>query len=403
MTEPTPLGHKKKACVVRGGLWDSTQAGPRTVATLLDQGFEVTVLCWNVNGDLPQREQRDGFEIRRYQRRIPPASPKFFLCWPLWWIWLFGQYFKGRFDLIHAMNLEAVVPAIACKPFRKHKVVYDIRDAWGQCLTAKPWPFPQLFTLFDRLVAPFADGILLSQGCLDVCSAFFGRWAARKVPVIQVLNVPQHDRGPDYRPADSQPMKINYSGRLSGLRAAFKLADAVEGRDDVCIDVYGKLSDPDIKTRYEPLANATFDGLVSHEQSLERMDQADLISLFYDPALTVVYIASANKMFEAMMLGKPYLCTKGSYPHRVAEKHGLGWGVDYDDQRALVELIDDLAANPGKRVEAGRRGREAYEQNFRWEHQQANLIQLYRYLFGDESVTYQEKEGWSKFIGVASS
>lgn len=198
-------------------------------------------------------------------------------------------------------------------------------------------------------------------------------------------------------------MKINYSGRLSPLRAAYQLADVVEGRDDVCIDVYGKLSDPGIKKRYEALGNATFDGMVSHEESLGRMDQADLISLLYDPSLKVVYIASANKMFEAMMLGKPYICTAGSYPARVAEEYGLGWALEYGDSDALNELIDQLVAEPQLRVEAGCRGREAYEKHFRWECQKANLVKLYSFLFGDQTVCCREHQGWAKFIGESSS
>ncbi|MCG3178513.1 MAG: hypothetical protein BIFFINMI_00841 [Phycisphaerae bacterium] len=403
MSDSPQVGRRRRACVVRGGLWDSTPAGPRTVSTLRELGYEVTVLCWNVGGDLPAREQADGFDILRFQRPVPASSKKYFLYWPLWWIWLFRQYLRGHYDLIHAMNLDAFVPAVACKLFRRVKVVYDIRDAWGLCLTGQPFPVPQLFTLLDRMVAPFADGILLSQGCLDVCAEFFGRPAARRVPVIQVLNVPEHDCGPDYRPADGQPLKINFSGRLSLLRGAFLLADAVESRSDLCLDAFGKLSDPAIRRRYEAMTNVTFDGLVSHQESLKRMDQADLISLLYDPSLKVIYISSANKMFEAMMLGKPYLCTAGSYPARVAEQYGLGWGLPYGDRQALTELLDKLVTHPELRVEAGRRGRQAYEKHYRWEHQRANLVLLYRYLFGDESIKPRPFQGWKRFVGSASS
>ena len=33
-----------------------------------------------------------------------------------------------------------------------------------------------------------------------------------------------------------------------------------------------------------------------------------------------------------MMLGKPYICTEGSYPAQVAERFKLGWALPYGDK-----------------------------------------------------------------------
>jgi len=388
--------------VVRGALWDSTQAGPRTVNTLLDMGFDVTVLCWNINGDLPEHESNGEYEIHRYQRTIPAGSIKYFLCWPLWWIWLFRQYLAGSYAIIHAMNVDSVFPGILTKLFSKTKVVFDVRDAWGMCLTAKPWPFPQLFRIFEKINARFADAILLSQGAVDVCADYFGKSAARQTFAIQVLNVPEQDVPFEPREAGALPLKINFSGRLSGLRAAFKLADAVENNEKLEIDVYGKLSDPKIRERYLELSNATFDGRVSHQESLQRMDNADLISMVYNPSMDVVFIASANKMFEAMMLRKPYICTRGSYPARLAEEHQLGWSVDYNDQSELVALLNHLADNPAEVKLAGKNGRDAYEKHYTWAVQKKSLITLYQHLMGDQQHETKLYQGWHQFLGAPS-
>ena len=51
--------------------------------------------------------------------------------------------------------------------------------------------------------------------------------------------------------------------------------------------VYGKLNDPDVRNRYKLMDNVDFEEKVPHEKAIQYMDQADLISLLYDPALKV--------------------------------------------------------------------------------------------------------------------
>lgn len=392
-----------RVAVVRGGLWDSTQAGPRTVKTLIEMGHEPIIFGWNVTGDLPAEDTWEGVPVYRYDRAVPPASSKLFLSWPLWFFWLLRQFFRHKPELIHAMNAESAFPAALYARLTGAKVVYDLRDAWGMCVTGRRFPIPQGFKLLERITAWLSDGILLSQGDIAHCARYFGRWTARNKPAVQVLNVPMTDRGPEIREASGVPMTINFSGRLSGLRGAFKLADIVEGRDDMRIDIYGKLSDDKIRERFEPMPNADFGGIVSYDQSLDRMAAADLISILYDPSLEVVAISSANKMFESMMLGKPYISTAGAYPAMIALEHNLGFPVPYGDDDALMQTLVDLAADPEKRAEYGRNGRAAYERYFTWARQRENMVLLYRCLL-DQPLEQPPRPcaGWLRFLGSAA-
>jgi len=393
----------KTAAVVRGGEWDTTQAAPRTVRTLRDIGFRVTILCWDFTGKKPAREFVDGFEVIRYQRKIGQAGVKFMLSWPFWWIWLLRQFFRGKFDFLHVMNLDCVVPAVLSRCMLGHKIVYDIRDAWGLCLSGFPFPIPQFFTLLDHIFSALVDGILLSQGDVKFCAAYHGYFAARRVPVIQVLNVPEKDfGGSGYQPPDGQPMRINYSGRISSLRGAEQLMKIVGKSDDLRLHVYGKCTNSNLQEKLKNADNVDFDEQVPFEKAIEYLDADDVVSLLYDPSQKVVFVASANKMFEAMMMGKPYICTHGSYPAIVAERYQLGWPVDYCNPTAVEALLHDLAANPQKRIEAGQNGRRAYETNFRWSQQRENLERLYRYLLRDFTIQPRKTHGWSLFIGTVS-
>ncbi|NLF33079.1 MAG: glycosyltransferase family 4 protein [Planctomycetes bacterium] len=405
MAEPkTDIGGSKHVAVVRGSAWDTTQAAPRVVSVLRELGFKVTVLCWDFTGQQPAREQADGLEILRYGRKVPKAGAKFFLSWPLWWRWLRGQFLRHRFDIVHVMNLDCAIPAVQTRRRAGHKIVYDIRDAWGLCLTGKPFPLPQVFSWLDRVFSHRVDGLLLSQGMLEFCAAYHGAKAARTVPVVQVLNVPQEDVGAGgFRPAGSSAeLTLNYSGRISEYRGAYLLPEAVRGTP-WRLHVYGKNPNAAVREHLAAAPQTTVEGPVPLETSLKYLDQADLVSILYDPAMKVVFISSANKMFEAMMLGKPYLCTEGSFPACVARAFDLGWALPYGDVAALRSFLLDLAAHPEKLAQAGRNGRAAYEAHFQWDRQKRNLIDLYRYLTGDPEVVPRPRQGWDRFIGEAYS
>ncbi len=395
---------KPHAVVIRASKWDTTPAAPRAIEVLHDFGFATTMLCWDRTGQKPKEEIIGHTRILRFHGRYTPQSIRFVMLWPLWWLWITWKLIAGRYNLVHAINLDSIVPVVLARPFLGYKVIYDIRDAWGLSLTDRPFPVPQIFTQMDRILSPMVDGLLLSQGRIDVCAEFFGRRACQKLPVIQLLNVPQHDLGKNHRIPGGKPLRINYSGHITKKRAAMILARAVKDRSDVVMDVIGHIRQDDISNLMKQLPNVTVHGRVPHNKAMELMDKADLVSLLYDPSLKVVYISSANKMFEAMMLAKPYIATRGSYPGGVAERYGLGWAIEYGDADALNGLLDRLVAHPELIAEAGKRGREAYEKHFRWETQRKNLEALYRHVLGvGEPPAMRPSSGWYKVIGAVDA
>ena len=388
----------KRAAIVRGCEWDSTQAGPRAIRVLQELGCHVDVYCWDTKNQHPAEETIDGVRITRYKRYCPAGSAWYFIFWPLWWFWLIRKYWSGNYDLLHVMNLDPFVPAAIHGLYSKTKVLYDIRDPWGMCLTGKPFPIPQLVTLLDKIVSPFADGLLLSQGNLDACRKYFGPVTPRVVPTVQVLNVPELLFDIEPKPPRTDEIVINYSGRLSTLRGAKELLE-LTNTPGVSIDAYGKIYDEELLKSFESNDKVKFDRLLPFQEAIERMNNCTLVSLLYAPSLTIVFIASANKMFESMMLGKPYLCTKGSFPHLVAQKYDLGWGIDYESENELLDLVQHLKENPEEIISKGENGRRAFVSHFQWEKQKQNLLLMYSTLLDKKANEFTQNSGWKKFLG----
>ncbi len=318
----------------------------------------------------------------------------------MWWAWLVCQLIRGRFDLVHAMDIDTLIPAALGRIVLDYKLIYDCRDGLGLVLANIHFPVPQTFTALERVFAPMADGLMFPHGDVRVCAAYFGRRTTRRLPIAQILNVPMVEPPSTYRKPTAQPLRINVSGYLSPVRGAFILAEAFGDSPDVVLDIVGEMRYESIQERFAAFSNITLYGRVPYQQALELMDQADLIWLHYDNSLTNVATGSSNKMFESMMLGKPYLASDESWRAKVARRFELGWSLPYGDIEGLRRLVARLNADPSLLVAAGHRGRKCFEKFFTWPQQRARLLCLYRkVLEGGGEADERQFEGWARFIG----
>jgi glycosyltransferase involved in cell wall biosynthesis len=86
-----------------------------------------------------------------------------------------------------------------------------------------------------------------------------------------------------------------------------------------------------------------------------------------------------NKLFEAMVCGRPIICTKGTYSGELTEVEGIGLAVRYDEQ-ALREAIIRLRDDSDLREKLGRNALKAAIVKYNWQKQEEKLLALYQSL-----------------------
>jgi glycosyltransferase involved in cell wall biosynthesis len=130
-------------------------------------------------------------------------------------------------------------------------------------------------------------------------------------------------------------------------------------------------------------ASVTYIGWIpSYEEILNRSLSADMLFRFSDPALpTKNKYASPNKLFEAMMCGKPILVSDNSSMASIVRHNNCGLVVPYGDRGAIKEAIVKLITDPGLRAELGKNGRRAYEEKYSWTIMENRLINAYKNLY----------------------
>jgi glycosyltransferase involved in cell wall biosynthesis len=90
-------------------------------------------------------------------------------------------------------------------------------------------------------------------------------------------------------------------------------------------------------------------------------------------------IALANKQFEAMVCGRPIICTKGTYSGEITEREELGLAVEHNEE-ALKQALIKLRDNPTLREKLGRNALKAAVTKYNWQKEEAKLLELYKSL-----------------------
>lgn len=114
-----------------------------------------------------------------------------------------------------------------------------------------------------------------------------------------------------------------------------------------------------------------FLGVLSHENVMKKMVEADIFSLpSWNEAFGVVYI-------EAMAHGKPVIGCIGEGLEDFVENEKMGMLVNPKDVDSLTEAIYYLLSNPDKAREMGEKARELVFEKYTWEKNAENTIKVY--------------------------
>jgi len=158
------------------------------------------------------------------------------------------------------------------------------------------------------------------------------------------------------------------------------LVDAVGELSDVrCI--IGGIGTPEnvraLEEKCDPVPNADFIGRVPFDEVIPITKRADAVFLMVNPQALNNRIGLGNKQFEAMVCGRPIICTKGTYSGELTEREDVGLTAQYDKEAlkdAIILLRDDLEL----RERLGRNALRAAITKYNWEKQEEKLIELYR-------------------------
>jgi glycosyltransferase involved in cell wall biosynthesis len=337
-------------------------------------GYSVCVLGWDRTAALPPHEKHHGWEIIRL-----PIPAKYgqglgnlpaLLRWQYkLWQWLFVHH--REYDVIHACDFDTIFPALLAKLFFRKQVVYDIFDFYADHLRRTPKWIKSLIRWLDLWAASLADAlILVDEARRDQVQRAHPRY------IEIIYNSPEEGSLPSSSSLGS--FRLAYVGLLQVERGLLDVIEVMRRHPDWHLDLAGFGGDEKILLEaVHSLSNISWHGRISYEEAIRLSALADVLFATYDPAIPNHRYSSPNKLFEAMMLGKPIVVARGTNMDTIVQKYNCGLVIEYGNIEMLDAAFQRLADDPELRYQLGANGRRAYETTYSWDLMRQRLLRLY--------------------------
>jgi glycosyltransferase involved in cell wall biosynthesis len=346
---------------------------------LVSAGYPVSILCWDRTAGLPPFEEKNRVPIYRLPIQAGYGTGIQNLPALLRWQWGLLKWLirhRNEFDILHACDFDTVIPAMLLKWIWGKKVVYDIFDFYADHLRSTPDWVKRLILIVDKWMIGRTDALILVDD---------SRWeqitgsSPKRSAVI--YNSPPDIVGTgstEFTRSSNDILKLVYVGLLQVERGLFELLDVLDRHPEWSLDLAGFGGDEaKIISLAEKLPNVNWHGRISYQQAMELSAASDVFLASYDPSIPNHRFSSPNKVFEAMMFGKPIIVARHTNMDKIIDQHGCGIVVDYGVVDQLEDALTSLERNPELRSQMGKNARQAYEEEFQWSEMAARLIALY--------------------------
>lgn len=372
-----------KVTIVRSRAIDP--AVKKIAKTLSQSGYTVKLLVWDRQNTL--KDESDwGYEICCFNFSAPYDKPVVLLYLPIWWAYEFFFLLKGDCNVIHACDLDTLIPAILVKVIRKVKLCYTIYDFYADNIPKRiPNMVKKLVASLEKFWIRFADVLFL------VDESRYEQVKGAKINNLgYVYNSP-----PDYfyakqrqKSSTGAEITIFYAGIIHKSRGLEYMLRAVAELDCVRLVVAGTGPDKNLLENLpiDVKEKIQYIGWISYEEVIKKTMATDVLFAFYDPTIPNNKYASPNKLFEAMMCGIPIIVNDNTSMANIVRKEDCGLVVPYGDIDAIREAILRLKNDHNLRKALGENGRKAYDERYSWAIMESRLINAYTELENCQTI-----------------
>jgi glycosyltransferase involved in cell wall biosynthesis len=348
--------------------------------------YNVMILEWDRESKLSKYEYRDRVEIHRFVFKAPYGLKLIFKL-PIWTMYLIIFCLTNKFGVIIPQNLDNLMPIWGIAKLKNVKIIYDIADFYSDAyIPKKAIILRQIVAITERFLIKRVDAIIIADD-----SRFVQLGNVDRKNVIAVYNTP-HD---GYESLSQNAIFNNsgisefingnfvifYGGMIASDRGLNQLVDAVNGIPDVRLVVagYGPMQH-EFERYIKDKSNILYLGKVEYIKILELTYLSNCVVILYDPTILPNFIySSPNKMFEAMMCGKPIIAIKGTSMAQILIEENCGLVINSINVDELRLAIFKLKNNPTLAINLGNNARNAYKYKYNWaimENRLSNVIKL---------------------------
>jgi len=364
----------------------------KTVESLSEQGYEVSVIAWDRTGEEKKVQKIKNYRVVNVnipQKRTNIIS--MFIYFMKYLIQALILTFKIKFDIIHCYNFDVLPLGIINKKLRKKRLVYDAAELYGEMLKTIEMPkiIPYIIYLFEFRLAQFSDL------CITINHLLKKYLIYKNVKnVVDTMNCPNLE---GWKTDDNLVNKIRsdlsfkdkfvvgFYGTQTYFRGLEELIDAAEiiskTHKDISFLIIGKGA---LRGRLESLVKlkkleevVKFLDYVPYDLIPNYVKSTDVQCILNSPKLEVCYIGNPNRFFESISIGCPVLVSNFGTLKHLIEENKCGMTADPEDPKDIAEKLIYLYEHKDIRGKMGEHGMKAAKLIYNWESQSQNFLNKY--------------------------
>ena len=348
---------------------------------LHNNGFNVVVVGWDREDIFEKVEERDFGKIYRLKIKAKFGTGikniRHLIRWNIaLLVWLFQN--RKNYQFIHACDFDTVIPALISKILKKKKVIYDIFDFYADMLRNVPNFLRGVIRSIDLHLIGLADAVIIADE-----SRREQIKGSKPKELVVIYNSPSIQINQIRNPIKTDyDLIIGYVGLLQKERGLLEVINVTKKHINWKLILAGFGGDSELIHDYgKNTPNVEFLGRVSYEKALEIYSGCDILFAIYDPSIPNHKYSSANKLFEAMMLGKPIIVAKNTGMDELVDRYKLGFIINYGNEKEIEEALRKVEGwDLTRKQNFATHAKSIFEKFFSWEIMGNRLVGLYKKL-----------------------
>jgi len=342
--------------------------------SLKDNGYNVVLFCKNNGKD----EFKNGVNIKTI-----PELGKY-----MRFLYLFVLLFKlflEKSDVYHFNNPDTLPLALLMKKMG-YRVVYDTHEDFSQRILVRDWIpikardfIASIVVGMEKKLCISADGFFVTQK--ELLNKYHKAVLLLNPPIIDIDFV-KKVKAESIDSVKNKPMLIYVGHTISQARGIEQLINALEIANKkvrVGLWLIGEIDDTYLKkiASMNGFKYVQYLGYMDYIKAMSYVNNADIgIAAILDVADHKN--TSANKLYEYMLFGIPFIGTNFPKWQKELENIRAGYFINPLDVKNYSELIVKMISQKEFSKEMGNEGKKYIQENFNWKIESEKLLSVYR-------------------------
>ncbi len=339
--------------------------------TLVNNGYDVEVLAWDRENEMPNKEFEiiEGIKVKRFYIYSKYGSGIKQICGLLKFIFQVKKYLKNKkIDYLHCHDLDGGIVGVFI--FCKEKIL-DLHEFYDNENLNKIRLFFQI-KIGNYLLKTFNKIIL----CNDIQFEEYSK--KTKKPILMLYNYPRRYDFKNFKYIeDEKKIRIRYSGVVRDYYSLSNLIKCSENIKNIVVYINGGGTELNKIKNISNAENIEVTGSFLIKELKDFYENTDLTYAIYTPNRKNNITGIPVKFYESLMLNIPIIALKNTVSGDIVDKYDIGFTIEFPIEKSLKNLLETISLNP-KIVKEKKINLEKSNLGFCWETLENNFIKFYK-------------------------